>query len=489
MANGRPQYYVKLALPKGKLLPATSCLLKAINLGFDSYNQESRIYRLISTKFQNLSAKMFQEKDIPIQVAIGNYDLGICGLDWIEELVAKYPQSPIVKIANLEFDNGHVYLASSSCETSCDIGDLSAKRNNLKIVTDYPNLAELSALNLRLKRFSIFPVWGAVEAYPPEDADLVVLRGKDKQEIKNLSLIPLKDIFSTSAFLIANRESIQNKDLSLIIDCFRKGIEKRSKPWLKIPITAEKYSNNPGLNLNNKTIRLAVPDGHQQSPALDFLTRAGLQFSGYSTTRVLNRRPSLNIPWIDSKVIRPQDMPLQVANGNFDLAITGKDWLLDHLSRFPSSPVTSLVDLGFGGVKVVAVVSHTLPVTNIEDLKKLMSEGKLTPLRVASEYVNIADKYLRDNHVSWYKIIPTWGATEAFLPEDADLLIENTQTGKTLAIHNLIIIDTLFHSTACLIGNKKSLKSTKKKEKLSYLVKLFEKTAESIVNENNKRVQ
>ena len=39
------------------------------------------------------------------------------------------------------------------------------------------------------------------------------------------------------------------------------------------------------------------------------------------------------------KVIRPQDMPLQVANGNFDLAITGRDWLTEHLDQFPSSPV------------------------------------------------------------------------------------------------------------------------------------------------------
>jgi len=72
---------------------------------------------------------------------------------------------------------------------------------------------------------------------------------------------------------------------------------------------------------------------------------------------------------------------------------------------------------------------------------------------VASEYVNIADKYARDNHLGHYRVIPTWGASEAFLPDDADLLIENTQTGRTIAKHNLRIIDTLFESTACLVGN------------------------------------
>jgi ATP phosphoribosyltransferase len=58
-----------------------------------------------------------------------------------------------------------------------------------------------------------------------------------------------------------------------------------------------------------------------------------------------------------------------------------------------------------------------------------------------------------------YWVIPTWGASEAFLPEDADLLIENTETGGTLARHNLKIIDTLFESTACLIGNIDSINS------------------------------
>jgi len=52
-------------------------------------------------------------------------------------------------------------------------------------------------------------------------------------------------------------------------------------------------------------------------------------------------------------------------------------------------------------------------------------------------------------------VVPTWGASEAFLPEDADLLVENTQTGQTLAQHKLKIIDTLFTSSACLIGSNR----------------------------------
>jgi ATP phosphoribosyltransferase len=119
-----------------------------------------------------------------------------------------------------------------------------------------------------------------------------------------------------------------------------------------------------------------------------------------------------------------------------------------------------------------------LPVANIDQLNQGQN-SKASPLRVASEYINIADSYLRDNHVSRYRLIPTWGASEAFLPEDADLLIENTQTGKTLAKHNLKILDTILQSTACLIGNKNSLESSSKKERIASLVKKFRRAVES----------
>ena len=134
--------------------------------------------------------------------------------------------------------------------------------------------------------------------------------------------------------------------------------------------------------------------------------------------------------------------------------------------------------LGFGKVTIVAVVSDDLPAADVGRLRDLAREGLLPSIRVASEYVNIADRYARENHLERYKIIPTWGASEAFLPEDADLLIENTETGETLARHNLRIIDTLFESSACLIGNKNTLSHPSKSDKIEHIIKIMEKTAE-----------
>ena len=474
MAENYQNNYVKLALPKGKLLPATSVLIDAIGLELENYNQETRVYRLQSRRFNYLQAKIFQEKDIPIQVAVGNYDIGICGLDWVEEVLTKYPESALIKLLDLEYSKSNLYMAASSCGDICDINELTSRQAKWRIVTEYPNLSESAALNLRLRNFSIFPVWGSAVAYPPENAELVIIQGADEEEIKAQNLIPLKNLLMTSVFLIVNQETLQTKDISQIINCFTNGINMQNKPWLHINPKKDEYSNGSSITVNEDTIWLALPDGHQQKPTIEFLNRAGLRLEGYSETN-LNRRPTINREGFGVKVIRPQDMPLQIANGNFDLAITGKDWLLDHKYRFPSSPAINLVDLGFGTIKMVAVVHQNLIANSIEELKNSERDGVLSPLRVASEYINIADKYLRDNHVSRYKLIPTWGASEAFLPEDADLLIENTETGKTLAKHNLRIIDTLFQSSACLIGNKNSIMLSSKNKRISSLIDIFKK--------------
>jgi ATP phosphoribosyltransferase len=462
---------IKLALPKGRFLSPTASLLAEIGLGFQDYSDKTKQYRLRSARFPGLAAKILQEKDISIQVAVGNYDLGICGLDWIEEFLVKYPSGALVKISSLNYGEGSIHVVASAESGIANLNDLSDGRNDYRIVTEYPNLAEAFALNLRMRRFRIFPVWGAAEAYPPENADLAVLWGKSGADIATQGLIPLKKLLPVTAFLIANRESLENKDLSQILTCFSSKItaEPQTSIENELGIFEELKVSRPLWQA--KEINLALPDGHQQAPAAQFLKQAGLALQGYSE-EVVSRRPSADLDWLGIKVIRPQDMPLQVANSNFDLAITGEDWLREHLYCFPSSPVKKLFALGFGAVKIVAAVSQETPVADIDELRSLVQSGPDyigAPLKVASEYINIADRYLRDNHINPYKLIPTWGASEAFLPEDADMLIDNAQTGKTLEQHKLKIIDVLFRSSACLIANKDSLASSDKKEKMEFL--------------------
>jgi ATP phosphoribosyltransferase len=457
---------IKIALPKGRLLRKTAAMLQRAGWGLDEYHSEMGFYRPVSRKFPDILIRVFHEKDIPIQIAMGNYDLGICCLDWIQELLVKYPSSDVIKIKDLLYGEGALYTASASMSLK-----ISQNRTPVRIASEYPNLAEAFALKKRLGRFSIFPVWGAAEVYPPENADMVLLSAGTPAELAGCGVVTVSKVLEFSAFLIANRHSWETKNLDKIVTSISSTlieVEKRS-PEKEETGRAKKVARFYNKKVDRDAARLALPDGHQQQHTIALLNRAGIKIDDYPS-ETGNRRPEINIEGVSVKVIRPQDMPLQVANGNFDLAITGRDWLNDHLAQFPSSPVKELLDLKRRRVRLVAVVSQELAVDDTSGLRRLIA-AREEPLRVASEYVNIADKYARDNHLGHYRVIPTWGATEAFLPEDADLLIENTETGRTLARHNLKIIDTLFESTACLIGNAGAVAGATKGRRLEAIVK------------------
>lgn len=132
---------IKVALPKGRLLAETASLLQEAGWGLGDYNAETRLYHLQSDCYPLLSAKMFNEKDVPVQVAIGNYDIGVCGTDWLEELLAKYPSSPVIKIKDLTYGTGNlsIYMARFSGQLVNTINEASGL---IRIASEYPNLAE-----------------------------------------------------------------------------------------------------------------------------------------------------------------------------------------------------------------------------------------------------------------------------------------------------------------------------------------------------------
>lgn len=236
-------------------------------------------------------------------------------------------------------------------------------------------------------------------------------------------------------------------------------------------------------------LHLALPDGHLMAHVLPFVTGSGLEFEGYDPAN-LNRRPALRPVSsrartlmcepgrVAVKVIRPQDMPMHVANANFDLAVSGTDWLMEHKLRFPTSPVAAQRRLGFGKVRIVAAV-HRDHGQNLADyVASFRADDRRRYIKIASEYVYIADDYAQKNDLFPYRIIMTYGATESLIPEDCDMIIENTETGNTLRKNNLRILDTLDvlgapESEGCLIVSQDSLAIDWKRELIEAFDALF----------------
>lgn len=231
-------------------------------------------------------------------------------------------------------------------------------------------------------------------------------------------------------------------------------------------------------------LNIALPDGHLLHHLQPFLEKTGMHFEGYAKTD-LNRRPAL-IPstaralelladpgLVAAKVVRPQDMPTHVANSNFDLAVSGTDWLREHKLRFPSSPVTNVLNMGFGAVRIVAAVHQSREDSISACIRGFRRNLGKSFFRIATEYVHLANDFAQRNGLDPYRIIMTYGATESMIPEDCDLIIENTETGNTLRQNDLKIIDTIMASEACLIASEKSLGIAWKRELIEGIRTLF----------------
>ena len=370
---------LKLALPKGWLESNTASLLEKAGFTYANYHESSRSYRPKSLAFPSLFTKVFHEKDIAIQVAIGNYDLAICGLDWIQELLIKYHRDAIVKVKDLGYGRRNLYVGTSRSSSLHSLADVKNKSNAVRIVSEYPNLAEAFALGLRLKSFKVLPVWGSSEAYPPEHADLAIVSATSSEELRPKDLAPIAKILTGNAWIIANRNSLEGKDMSSLLSPFyQTDIGIGTGEELSISkIDSEDDFESPSFA--NGTVSLALPDGHQQTHTIKFMKNAGVKIRGYLQLPP-TKRPLLEFSGVSVKVIRPQDMPLQVANGNFDLAITGQDWLRDQHYQFPASPVKELVNLGFGLVRIVAAVSNKMSVGSTRDLRVLLKNRAATDL-------------------------------------------------------------------------------------------------------------
>lgn len=221
-------------------------------------------------------------------------------------------------------------------------------------------------------------------------------------------------------------------------------------------------------------IKFAVPKGSLQESTLRFLWDAGYEIKA----RERSYRLSINDPEIMLKILRPQEIPMFVEAGNHDIGITGIDWVKET-----NADVKILLDLEYGVVDLVLAISSLLiDISSLDDLL-IWKHDKSEDLRISTEYPNITAEYLLKNHTyrelyggetpliitPWWskggnkrvRIFLSFGATEAKPPEDADAIVDASETGTTLQQNNLRPIEKLMSSSAVLIANKESLESSR----------------------------
>ena len=216
---------------------------------------------------------------------------------------------------------------------------------------------------------------------------------------------------------------------------------------------------------------------------------AGLQFAlkaaAHGTVNVLSKK-------------EPEETNTFYAQGGIAAAISSGDSVEDHerdtlaagnglchedavriMVEGGPAAIQELVDLGRGQFNLAAVVSEEVPASDLEGaLNHWRGQGRQV-IRVASEFPGIADAYARGRHLGRYQVIPIAGASEGFVPEDAELLIEGTETGRTLAENRLKLIEFLFRSTACLIAARGRKPSGRRRSVFDQVVAALQSAAEA----------
>ncbi|MBL6636303.1 MAG: ATP phosphoribosyltransferase [Actinobacteria bacterium] len=192
-------------------------------------------------------------------------------------------------------------------------------------------------------------------------------------------------------------------------------------------------------------LRVVLPKGSLEKATFELFEAADLQVVRSSS---VDYRASIDDPRVaEVRILRPQEIPVYVAEGLFDIGITGRDWVEET-----SSTVESLGELKYSKatsnpVRVVVAVAGDSSYQSVKDLP----DG----VRVTSEYPEMTKRFFAERGVN-ADVRLSYGASEAKVPDIADCVVDITETGRALRAAGLRVIDTMLTSYTEVIANPAS---------------------------------
>jgi ATP phosphoribosyltransferase len=189
-------------------------------------------------------------------------------------------------------------------------------------------------------------------------------------------------------------------------------------------------------------LSLVLPKGSLERATLDLFDAADLTVRRSSDR---DYHASIDDPRIERvRFLRPQEIPSYIEQGLFDFGITGRDWIAET-----GADVVSLGELQYSKttsdpVRVVLAVPAGASWTSAADLP----EG----VRISTEFPSLTRKFLAAVDVKAV-VIPSYGATEAKVPDIVDAIVDLTETGSSLRKNGLRILATLLTSYTELVAN------------------------------------
>ena len=213
---------------------------------------------------------------------------------------------------------------------------------------------------------------------------------------------------------------------------------------------------------SSDVLRIVLPKGSLERATFELFEAADLTVVRSSS---VDYRASIADPRVaDVRILRPQEIPVYVAEGLFDLGITGRDWVEET-----GSDVQSLGELRYSKatsnpVKVVVAVAGDSAGRRVEDLP----DG----VRVTSEYPEMTKRFFAERGVS-ADVRLSYGASEAKIPDIADCVVDITETGRALRAAGLRVIDTILTSYTEVVANPTSYGDPVKRKAMEQLMTLL----------------
>ena len=215
-------------------------------------------------------------------------------------------------------------------------------------------------------------------------------------------------------------------------------------------------------------LRLVLPKGSLEKQTLELFEAADLAVGRGSDVAY---RADIDDPRINEvRILRPQEIPRYIAEGVFDLGITGRDWIEET-----SSEVVSLGELHYAKatarpVHIVLAVPADSTVKSVGDLR----DG----VRVSTEYPELTRRYFEKHGIA-ADVRLSYGATEAKVPDIVDVVVDLTETGAALRAAGLKIVDTILVSYTELIANPAAYEDPTKRHAMNQLHTLLQGTLEA----------
>jgi len=209
-------------------------------------------------------------------------------------------------------------------------------------------------------------------------------------------------------------------------------------------------------------LRLVLPKGSLEKATLQLFEDADLAVVRSSD---VDYRANIDDPRVvDVTILRPQEIPRYVADGLFDVGVTGRDWIEET-----SVDVVTLTELHYSKatarpIRMVLAVAGDSPWQSVSDLP--------SDVRVHTEYPELTRRFLEKHGVD-ARVTLSYGATEAKIPEIADAVVEITETGRALRAAGLRVLDTILVSYTELIANPAAHADDEKRRAMEQLQTLL----------------